>query len=209
MNATATPQHTPISRLLMISLLSAGLACTGTAAAAPAPPSAQMCVACHGADGNSANPALYPNLAGQAPAYLELQLTNFKSGERPNPIMKGIVDGLQPADLHALSAYFGAMPAKAQPSHDKALEAKGRALFTQGSAAGAPACVSCHGPQGHGQTSFPRIASQPAPYALEQLHVYRDVPKFNNPLATMMKSVAVKLSEDEMKAVTAYVATLP
>ncbi|WP_394777540.1 c-type cytochrome [Undibacterium sp.] len=170
---------------------------------------AQTCSACHGATGNSQNPALYPNLAGQSVAYLELQLTNFKSGERPNPLMKGFASALTAAQMHDLAAYFGAQTAKAQPKADAALEEKGKRIFTSGNAAGAPACASCHGAQGHGQAAFPRIASQPAAYTLEQLHVYRDVPKFNNPLATVMKGVAVKLSEDDMKSVSAYVATIP
>jgi cytochrome c553 len=104
--------------------------------------------------------------------------------------------------------YFSAQPAKAQPSSNAALEDKGRLIFTKGGANGAIACASCHGAQGQGQGAFPRVASQPAGYLLEQLHVYRDVPAFNNPLAMMMKGVAVKLSEEEMKAVAAYAATL-
>jgi len=170
---------------------------------------AQSCAACHGIDGNTANPALYPNLAGQAPAYLELQLANFKSGERPNPIMKSFAASLKDSDMHDLSAYFGAQPVKAQPQSNRDLEERGKRIFTKGSATGAPACASCHGARGHGQAAFPRIASQPASYTLEQLHVYRDAPKFNNPLATEMKGVAVKLSEDEMKSVAAYIATVP
>ncbi|SFH61789.1 Cytochrome c553 [Collimonas sp. OK307] len=170
---------------------------------------AQACAACHGINGNTANPALYPNLAGQAPAYLELQLANFKSGERPNPIMKGFAASLKESDMHDLSMYFGAQAVKAQLSSNHELEEKGKRIFTKGSAAGAPACASCHGAEGHGQAAFPRIASQPAGYTLEQLHVYRDAPKFNNPLATVMKGVAVKLSEDEMKSVSAYIATVP
>lgn len=170
---------------------------------------AQACAACHGINGNTTNPALYPNLAGQAPAYLELQLANFKSGERPNPIMKGFAAALTDADMRDLGVYFGAQAVKAQPASNHAQEEKGKHIFTQGSNAGAPACASCHGAQGHGQAAFPRIASQPAGYTLEQLHVYRDAPKFNNPLATVMKGVAVKLSEDEMKAVSAYIATMP
>ncbi|GGC85893.1 cytochrome c [Undibacterium terreum] len=170
---------------------------------------AQTCVACHGIDGNTASPALYPNLAGQAPAYLELQLVNFKSGERPNAIMKGFAASLKDSDMHDVSEYFGAQTAKPQASSNRDLEEEGKRIFTKGSSAGAPACASCHGAQGHGQAAFPRVASQPASYTLEQLHVYRDAPKFNNPLATVMKGVAVKLSEDEMKSVSAYIATIP
>lgn len=77
-----------------------------------------------------------------------------------------------------------------------------------GSKAGALACVTWHGAQGEGQTVFPRIASQPAKYTLDQLHIYRDALHFKNPLAIQMKEVAKKLSEDEMRAVAAYLSTL-
>jgi len=190
------------------------LACGGAASAADPAPSiqhgqqlAQACAACHGLDGNSRAPG-YPNLAAQAPAYLELQLANFKSGERPHAVMKAIASALKPGEAHELSLYFGAQPAKAQPSSNAGLEEKGRIIFTQGGANGATACASCHGAQGQGQGAFPRVASQPAGYLLEQLHVYRDARAFNNPLATMMKGVAVKLGEEDMKAVAAYTATL-
>lgn len=168
----------------------------------------QTCVACHGSDGNTANPALYPNLASQLPAYIALQLANFKSGERPIPVMKAMVAPMSESDMRDLGAYFGSLPAKPQPSTDKTLEAKGREIFMHGSAAGAPACSSCHGAQGHGQDSFPRVASQPPKYTVDQLHVYRDAPKFSNPLANLMKTVAVKLSEAEIQAVSAYLATV-
>ena len=203
------------STLIAIALVCNGVLPAGASAATGLTASiqhgqqlAQTCAACHGPDGNSRAPELYPNLAAQAPAYLELQLANFKSGERPHAVMKAIATALKPGEAHDLSVYFSAQPAKAQPSSNAALEEKGRIIFTKGGANGALACASCHGAQGQGQSAFPRVASQPAGYLLEQLHVYRDAPAFNNPLATMMKGVAVKLSEEEMKAVAAYVATL-
>jgi cytochrome c553 len=169
---------------------------------------AVACAACHGAHGNTADAARYPNLASQDSAYLVLQLKNFQSGERPNAIMKAYAASLSPAQMDDLAAYFSSSPAKPQKSRDAALEASGRAVFTSGSKSGAPACAACHGTKGQGQAVFPRIASQPAQYTLEQLHVYRDAASFKNPLATQMKDVAKKVSDDEMRAVAAYLATL-
>jgi cytochrome c553 len=169
---------------------------------------AVACAACHGAHGNTADAARYPNLASQDSAYLVLQLKNFQSGERPNAIMKAYAASLSPAQMDDLAAYFSTSPAKPQKSHNTALEASGRVVFTSGSKSGAPACVACHGAKGQGQAVFPRIASQPAQYTLDQLHVYRDAASFKNPLATQMKDVAKKVSEDEMRAVAAYLATL-
>lgn len=168
----------------------------------------QRCAACHGANGNTTDALLYPNLAGQSAAYIELQLSNFKSGERPHAQMRAVAAELSSADMRTLAGYYAAQPARAQRSTDPALEKQGRQIFEHGSAGGAPACAGCHGPQGHGQSPFPRVASQPPGYTLEQLKVYRDAPKFNNPLATAMKAVAIKLSDADMRAVSAYLATV-
>lgn len=178
------------------------------ATAAPSPALLQRCTACHGVTGNTADAALYPNLAGQSAPYIELQLTNFRSGERPHAQMRAVAEQLTAADMRELAAFFAARKPAPQKSTDAALERQGRRIFEHGNSDGAPACASCHGPQGHGQQAFPRIASQPAGYTLEQLKVYRDAPRFNNPLATAMKQVAVKLSDADMRAVSAYLATV-
>ena len=187
-----------------------GLALLASAAMAakPAPALLQQCAACHGVDGNTTSALLYPNLAGQAASYIALQLNNFRSGERPHAQMRAVAEKLSQADIVALAAWYAARSPKPQRSVDAALESQGRAVFERGNAAGAMACVACHGPQGQGQAQFPRIASQPAVYSLEQLKVYRNAPSFNNPLAMLMKSVAVKLSDQDMRAVSAYLATL-
>lgn len=63
------------------------------------------CAACHGADGNSLAP-IYPVLAGQSATYIAKQLADFKSGDRKDPVMAGMVAGLSPEDMHDLAAYF-------------------------------------------------------------------------------------------------------
>jgi cytochrome c553 len=65
----------------------------------------QMCVACHGVDGNSAT-GDFPKLAGQNADYLEAALSHYKSGKRKNPIMAGFAATLKPEDMADLAAYF-------------------------------------------------------------------------------------------------------
>lgn len=69
---------------------------------------AAMCAACHGAAGISSIP-MYPNLAGQKEAYLLKQLKDFKSGQRNDPTMKGMVMALSDADMENLAAYYANM----------------------------------------------------------------------------------------------------
>jgi cytochrome c553 len=66
---------------------------------------AEACIACHGADGNSPAPS-FPRIGGQYESYLLKTLRGYKSGERPNPIMAGIVADLSDQDLRDLAAYY-------------------------------------------------------------------------------------------------------
>ena len=72
---------------------------------------AGTCVACHGPQGNSVNPA-WPKLAGQHAAYLAKQLKAFKSGARKDPLMAPQAMTLSEEDMDNLAAYFAAQKAK-------------------------------------------------------------------------------------------------
>ena len=63
------------------------------------------CVACHGADGNSAA-ADYPKLAGQHATYLASTLTAYRDGSRANAIMAGMAAALSDDDIADLAAYY-------------------------------------------------------------------------------------------------------
>lgn len=78
-----------------------------------------LCVACHGVDGNSADPQ-YPRLAGQHASYLERVLLDYRSGARKNPIMAGFAGPLSDADIANLAAYFSSqtgLVTPVQPRH--------------------------------------------------------------------------------------------
>lgn len=64
-----------------------------------------QCVACHGAAGISTNPT-FPHLAGQHATYLEMQLENFRTGERYHPLMTPVAQSLTQQDIADLSDYF-------------------------------------------------------------------------------------------------------
>ena len=75
--------------------------------AAGAAKAKEVCSACHGADGNSAD-ANFPRLAGQHPDYLAKALRDYQTGYRNNAIMKGVAAALSKKDIENLSAYFAA-----------------------------------------------------------------------------------------------------
>lgn len=74
------------------------------------PPATQVCVACHGADGATAVLPDYPILAGQHPDYLVQALHDYKSGRRKNPIMAGIVAGVEEKDFETIARFFAQQP---------------------------------------------------------------------------------------------------
>lgn len=67
---------------------------------------AQVCAACHGADGAKPIAPENPILAGQHYDYLVKALLDYKSGKRANPIMKGFAEPLSRKDIEDLSAWF-------------------------------------------------------------------------------------------------------
>lgn len=67
-----------------------------------------ICGQCHGKDGIAIIP-IYPNLAGQKQAYMELQLKAFRKGERINAAMTPHARKLSDQDIVDLSAYYASM----------------------------------------------------------------------------------------------------
>lgn len=173
----------------------------------------QVCVACHAADGNSAIPA-NPSLAGQHPEYTYKQLRNFKSqggkpAERNNGVMAGMVANLSDDDMKNLAAYFASQKPKSRAARDAALAKQGESIYRGGiQAKGVAACASCHAPNGAGMPAqFPRVAGQHAEYTAAQLTAFRAGQRANDP-AQMMRMIAAKMSDQEIKAVSEYIAGL-
>jgi cytochrome c553 len=197
-------------------LVCTGLAPLGYAAerAAKADPAqaesivTKVCAACHAADGNSASP-VNPVLAAQNADYIVKQLANFKSGERKNPVMLGMAATLSPQDMKNLGAYFEGQKAKGRSAKNPDLVKVGQQIYRGGlMAKGVAACASCHGPSGAGvPAQFPRVAGQFAEYTAAQLLAFRSGERVNDP-NKMMRDIAVKLSDPEIKAVSEYMAGL-
>jgi cytochrome c553 len=164
------------------------------------------CAGCHGMDGNSVNPE-WPNLAGQHANYIAKQLKEFKAGtERNNATMSGMVAALNEQDMADLGAYFSSLPLKAGAADESLVEA-GQKLYRGGNpATGVAACIGCHSPTGVGNpaANFPSLSGQHAKYIEIQLKAFKAGERKND-AGKMMRSIAEKMSDDEIKAVAAYV----
>lgn len=172
-----------------------------------------LCVGCHGADGNSPVP-VNPILAGQVKEYLYKQLTNFKMVDgkpaaRANPIMMGMAAALSDEDMKSLAAWFSSQTQKPAAAKDEKLVAAGQKLWRGGDLAkGIPACAGCHGASGAGlPAQFPRLAGQYAEYTEAQLKQFRAGERAND-AEKVMRMIAEKMSDNEIKAVAEYAAGL-
>ncbi|MFZ2853514.1 MAG: c-type cytochrome [Rhodocyclaceae bacterium] len=174
-----------------------------------------VCVACHGADGNSPA-ATNPNLAGQIPEYLHKQLSNFKAvGDKPalrnSPIMAGMAAMLEDEDMKAIALYFSQQKLKpaAATTTDEKLIAEGQKIWRMGDfSKGVPACAGCHGAAGAGlPAQYPSLAGQYAEYTETQLKSFRLDERGNDP-EKVMRIIAAKLSDRQIKAVSEYAAGL-
>jgi cytochrome c553 len=167
------------------------------------------CAACHGADGNSVNP-VWPSLAGQHASYLVKQLMDFKQGRRENAVMAGMVAGLNDDDMKDIAAYFASQTPKAV-SFDAELIAGGESIYRGGiTEAGMAACMACHSPngKGNGPAAWPSLKNQHPEYIVIQLQNFKHGNRANDPNG-MMRNLVGRMSEEEMKAVAAYVAGIP
>jgi len=172
------------------------------------------CSACHSADGNSVVPS-FPKLAGQGERYLIKQMVDINSGAREVVSMMGLLKHASDEDIADIAAFYASQ--KTSPgSADPTLAEQGRALFAGGNpATEVAACSACHGAKGEGMAAagFPRLAGQHAAYTESTLKAYRaagrnddtGARRENDGEARIMRDIAARLSDSEIRAVASYV----
>lgn len=165
----------------------------------------QVCAACHGADGNSANPA-WPTIAGQHANYIVTQLRAYKEGVRNDPMMVGMVAGLNDQDMLDLAAYYAAQTPEPKEADPETVEL-GERIYRGGNLeSGVAACIACHGPRGLGNApaGWPRISAQHAEYTAHELREYRSGERVTD-YQSMMRDIARRMTDEEIEAVANYI----
>ncbi len=165
-----------------------------------------VCAACHGADGNSANGA-WPSLAGQHASYIYKQLNDYKAGRRVNASMTGMVALLNDEDMKNLAAYYESQKPKPVAFDAELIEA-GESIYRGGIVeTRVAACMGCHSPngRGNGPAGWPSLAGQHPEYIVQQLQYFKQEVRANDS-GRMMRNSAARMSDQEMKAVAAYIA---
>ncbi|MDR7268680.1 cytochrome c553 [Pelomonas saccharophila] len=169
-----------------------------------------MCIGCHGIVGYQASfPEIHkvPMIAGQNAKYIVSALQAYAKGDRKHPTMRGIAGSLSEQDMNDVAAFYeqqAKLPAVADgipaaPAHVAELLTKG-------------ACVSCHGANFSKpiDPSYPKLAGQHADYLTVALKSYKtehnaSVGRSNGVMAGQVK----QFSNAELKAIAAYISTLP
>lgn len=167
----------------------------------------QVCVACHGMDGNGTEPTNpeFPKIAGKQAVYLLKQLNDFKSGKRKSDIMAAVVAGLSPDDMGNLALYFAGQKSKPGVTMSSGMVEFGKKFYEEGSPeAGVPACSGCHNPDASGSDKYPHLAGQHAAYTYQQLKRFATSEREND-RGLVMQSLTMRMTEKEMKAVSEYI----
>jgi cytochrome c553 len=213
-----------------LAIIAQGAMANGDAAAGAT--KAAVCGACHGADGNS-SASTFPKLAGLGEKYLLKQLKDIKLWDQEQDAAKkaktgravlemtGQLSNLSDQDLADIAAYYASK--STQLSGSKKIEVQvnsgilvdalelGERTYRAGNAtSGVPACTGCHAPDGKGNApaGYPRLSGQHPEYIEKQLRAFRAGDRTNDGDQMIMRSIADKMNDAEIKALANYIAGL-
>ena len=172
------------------------------------------CASCHGFQGQGEQSQNAPRLAGLNADYIGRQLHAFQKGGksgRDSQRMAWASRSLTGDEIDALADYYASLPPVGAHGEGNGGDvALGRQLAAQGNwAEKVPPCASCHGSDGLGVNDVsPPIAGQRADYIERELNRFRANRRRDDPLG-LMRGISSRLTPSEIKAVSAYYATLP
>jgi cytochrome c553 len=172
------------------------------------------CASCHGAEGEGTSDAYFPRLAGKPAGYLYNQLVAFGDGRRKYPPMNYLLEFLPAPYLKQIAEHFASLrppfPAPVIPTASNEILARGESLVKNGDPQhGIPPCSACHGPSlGGMEPGIPGLLGLRASYVSAQLGGWR----YGTRTAASpdcMQIVAGLLTEDDVKAVAAWLSSRP
>jgi cytochrome c553 len=167
-----------------------------------------MCIGCHGIVGYQASfPEIHkvPKISGQSARYIETSLAAYRNGDRKHPSMRAVAQSLTDQDIADIAAFYAAQGKQVAAAEPKTPPEDTAALLAKG------ACASCHGANYNQpiDPSYPKIAGQHADYLYVALKAYKvDRPVVGRNNAIMVGQVK-QFSNAELKAMAAYLASLP
>jgi cytochrome c553 len=162
---------------------------------------AAACVACHGPDGNSPNPAV-PTLAGQVATYLHWQLLLYRDRRRVDPQMAPIAGALSETDMADLAAFFAAQrPASSTTTPADAPQSDaGRRL------AETYHCNDCHGRDFGGREYAPRLRGLSRDYVVAQMRGFKA--RTRGDLDGAMTQAAQPVADADIEPIADYIGSI-
>lgn len=217
-------------KLLATGVVLLATASPAWAASATGDIAAAGCAGCHGTTGQGNAEMGFPALAQLPAPYFSKQLADFRAGTRTGAqplvhhdfnvaadynyyvrFMRAAARGVSASDAETLGSYFAAQARAKVPAPKVSPEvlALGKNIATNGAwDRQVPPCFKCHATNGMGvPPSFPPIAGQHAAYTARQLMAWKKGDRTNDP-QKLMTFTAQQLSDEEIQAVAAYLATL-
>ena len=169
------------------------------------------CSRCHGEDGNGRDG--FPKIAGLSYPYIVEALKEFRTGTRHSGFMQPVAARLSDDEIDGFARYFSGKerkPAKT-PAVPPDVLAHGQALAVPSdSVRSSAACLSCHVTDASKRSpTVPDIAGQDPAYLAEQLRLFRSGVRSETKSAQIMVRAAKMLTDQDIEAVSAYVASLP
>ena len=160
------------------------------------------CAKCHNVDGVSTTKGL-PNIAGQRPSYMYLELKAYQSGARANADMVQKVKFLSDDAIAKVAAYYASLdpaePPKTEPPKyiDPVLAGKTAAI----------PCAKCHGENGVSQKpGVPNLIGMAPKYLAPTISAYKTEDRKLDAKNEAMKTAISNLSDADVEHVALYYA---
>lgn len=168
---------------------------------------AAVCASCHGAEGVAQNPT-YPSMAGQRADYTYKQLRDYKDGTRANALMAAFAQSLSEEDMLHIAAFYAERSRPPAKPAEKALPLAEKLVHLGDGTRLVPACHSCHGTRGEGKMhGIPALSGQNALYFTQTMQAYASETRAND-VYSVMRSIARRLTAEEIDELAAYYAGL-
>lgn len=159
----------------------------------------KTCEVCHGAFGASEQQQ-YPILAGQEFYYLYVQLKDFKSGLREDPVMGPLASSLEKDTMQLVANYFSQQTwPNTEYVADERMAQSGKKVIVAGQ------CVACHLGAFHGNSRVPRLAGQHPDYLAKTMLDFKSKMRKNSPAKG---SLLASFSDEEITDVACYLSSL-
>jgi cytochrome c553 len=161
-----------------------------------------MCATCHGVNGISSQKGV-PNIAGQRPVYLHLELKVYQAGGRGSKVMANTVKYMNDDAIMKVSAYYASLEPAEPSSGGSAKAPAAKPSAASAGKAAAAGCGGCHGEAGISTTpGMPSLIGMDPKYFIAAISAYKGGQRKHD----MMKTLVSGLSETDLNNIALYFA---